>query len=761
MLDITVTGTLPDQSLTDSQILAKYGTFKNYYRLSALYWARYFNKLPTNDHDKTQIGVGTSLIAQIQDNYRYVHGIQQNTTFAYLEQALVNDMVEDLPTPYMPGQDIASILLFLQGQFLSVASSATPNISVMNPEMKNKINTQIKMVEVVRKFKQQIEAMNKASGLEFVSPAEPQANTDEVLKTIYRSFATGLQEDADKLLSYIKTSGMSIQDYMRACMDVNVGRRCVLYVNDEAQIENVPPWAYGYVTAKDDDFGRYDVSRMKIQYISKDVALSKYDKWLSDDDKYMIRNGSFVASPFFGQLAAMFNYNLFGGTQDFMSELEIFWIATLDTGYKVIKTEDGGKKVYRIKKGSGKKGVPVQVIKRAVLLSNMFVVNYGIYDLIEDPSSDGRKLFPIVHFQPNTFMGINQSLVDRTKAKQKELDAINYKVREFYTQDLGTILAFNGKKFKDGMTPDEIYSQLRRTRITVSTSSGEPGDPTDREPIMDRQDVSLMRDIQNYLRIKQELKADIKEIMNVSPAIMGTPTEYIGLKTQQNSAALASNSVQYTMTGTIQLFADAAAIGIEKLKNIITRDPENPKWQNLLGEDGVERLLAIKNDPYTKFLLSVNTKDVIDPMVRAKILQMMEVFANSGAIDPVDYLETLTAKTISQLKDFMNYSVKKKEHRQQVAAMIAQATNAERSQIAGEAQMAAKETELQGQVAKQQEANEGKAMVEMIRQGMIPPDALNQVASGSEQEMEQPTMPMEGMPGGMPMEGQFPPGGMM
>jgi hypothetical protein len=75
--------------------------------------------------------------------------------------------------------------------------------------------------------------------------------------------------------------------------------------------------------------------------------------------------------------------------------------------------------------------------------------------------------------------------------------------------------------------------------------------------------------------------------------------------------------------------------------------------------------------------------------------------------------------------------------------------------------MAAKETELQGQVAKQQEANEGKAMVEMIRQGMIPPDALNQVASGSEQEMEQPTMPMEGMPGGMPMEGQFPPGGMM
>lgn len=730
MFDITIAGTLPDQSLTDSQIIQKYGSLKNYYRYSGMYYAKYFNRLPTNDFDKTRIGIGTSVAAQIQDNYLYLHGLQQNNTFAYLEQIEDGGQIVNLATPYLPGQDIATILTFLQGQFLGIASSAEPSIKVLNPDIKNKITKEIKMVEVARKFSSVLEKIKAETGIAFEPPANPNASTDEVIKTVMRSFATGLQEDADKLLSYIKQNSMGYQDYVRGYMDAIVGRRCVLFVNDDGQLENVPPYSYGYVSARDDDYGRYDVARMKFRYAHKDEILAKYHPWLTREDQKLIRTASFMSDAFYSQLSQMYNYSLFGGTQDFLAEMDIYYKATLDMGYRVVKDDNGNKRAYKLKEGGRKKGMPTQVLKKCKLIANMFVVDYGIYDIIEDPVQEGNKLFPIVAFMPNTYNGVNQSLVDRTKGKQMELDAIDFRIRENYTTDLGTIISMNSKKFINGVTPTQLYGQLRKTRMTMSVPTGEPGDPTDREPMMQREDVSLMRDIENYLRIKAEFKNDIKEIANVSSAIMGTPTEYIGLKTQQNSAALASNSVQYVMTGTLQLFADAAAIAIEKLKKIVTSDPDNPKWQNLLGEDGVERLLAIKDDKYTEFLLSLSTRDIIDPVVRAKIGSMMEGFAAVQMIDPVDYLNTLTAKTLSELKDDLEFSVKKKEAREQMRLMLQEASANERTAIMAEGQAKAKQIEQQGQLAGKQEVNVGKAAVELLKQGYSPEDAAILIKGG-------------------------------
>ena len=99
MYDSAILATLPDQGLSNDQILKRYGTYANYYRLSALFYCRAYNRLPTRDYDKTQIGVGGSEVTQIQDNFLYAMGLQANTS-VYLGQVEGADgQIEDLSTP--------------------------------------------------------------------------------------------------------------------------------------------------------------------------------------------------------------------------------------------------------------------------------------------------------------------------------------------------------------------------------------------------------------------------------------------------------------------------------------------------------------------------------------------------------------------------------------------------------------------------------------------------------------------------------------
>jgi hypothetical protein len=424
----------------------------------------------------------------------------------------------------------------------------------------------------------------------------------------------------------------------------------------------------------------------------------------------------------------------------------VFWKATIDTRYRVVETEEEGKKVYKLKANSKKKGLPAQVIKKATIIAGMFVCDYGIHDVISDPTQMGNKLFPICTFQPNTYLGFNQSLVDRLKNKQKELDAINQRVRENYTTDLGTIISINGKKFRDGITPVEIYSQLRKTRFFVATETGEDDDITNNQPMMQREDVSLMRDIENYLKIKMSFQNDIKEIANVSAMIMGTPTSYIGLKTQQNSASLASNSVQYQYSGVIQLFADAAAIALENTKREIQKNPDAMKWQNLVGEDGVDRVVALKDEPYTKFLLSISTREIIDPAMKDRLLAMSEQLAATGQIDPLDWMKIVTAKTTTELMEYFKWSVAKKREMERMNNIFAQASANQQTETMAQGQLAAKQAEQMGGIQKQNTVNNTKLAQEMLKQGYSQADvaAFMQGAAGGGQPQQ----------GGMPQQQQ-------
>jgi hypothetical protein len=322
------------------------------------------------------------------------------------------------------------------------------------------------------------------------------------------------------------------------------------------------------------------------------------------------------------------------------------------------------------------------------MIANIAAVNYGIDHVIEDANQFGNKLFRILVFQPNTYDGRNVCLADRVMAKQEQIDAVESRINEFFSQDLGNIIEFIGDQFDNGIDPQKIWGQLKRTKIHIRKKSPNIEDPTNRMNSMNLISASLMKDIQEYINLKASFKNDIKEIANVNSVVMGTPGEYVGAKTQQNSAALATNSVQYGIIGTMQLFADAGTYALELMRRRVIEDTTNPLFINLLGEDGIQRILDSKDVPYNKWLLRLKFNDILDPSKKERILRFLEALSSQGGsqVDFRDFINVMQAKTISELKDSTEFAYQRKMYEQRLTEAANMAARNEGVQIMAEGQ---------------------------------------------------------------------------
>ncbi len=736
---------LPNQALSEAEMVKQFGSIKGFYLETARHLSSWYNRPSPSEFNKSSAGVNSGEVFQILDNITYFQGKQENTLFAFLNDTIdeIGNTVETA-TPFLPGQDIATILLFLQGQFMGVASSAEPRIDVINPEADTEFLRNVKLVQVQKKFKEIFQKITEVTGFDIKTPSNPQADIEELTRDLSISPNADLVRYCNTILDYVKKNGMNVYDYVQSAMLCLIGRYAALYVDPDGRIHRIEPYNYARVSYKDDDFGRYDFARGMVSQLHKDDFLAKYADDLTQKEQNEIRNGDFLRTPFFAGFPSVmpqgFNYPAYDYQNNSFTTITWFWKSTLDSGYGVKTDEEGNKVIYKKRKGSeSKKGVPLQIIRRATIAGYSYVVDYGIHDTIEDPNQEGNKVFPITCFAPNTMLGTNQSLVDRLKHKQQELDAIDNKVREFWLTDLGTIIALNGKKFKDGVTAQQVYSELKRTRMTVATQSGLEDDVTNNEPLMQREDVSLMRDIQNYINIKQGLKQDIKDIANVSNIVMGSQQQYVGLRTQQNSAALSSSSIQYTFAGVLQVWADAAAIAVEYVRKDIAKNPTKTKWLTLLGDEGVSVIKELSKYPLFKLQAYISTRDLIDPTRKQRMLAMLDNLMATGQIDFEDWLNVEDATTITELKQYAKYSVRKKQQLAQVMQMMNNATNVQRAEVLAQGQQEAKMIEQQGANQRNTSDNVTKMANQMIKQGASQEEiaAFLSGAAGEPQGQEQ------------------------
>jgi hypothetical protein len=669
---------LPDQTLSDSQIIAKYGTLKNYYLRTAQHWGGYFYRPGTSQNNQYH---GNAMISEYQEivrNMELFQGRQRTYIFNFLDQLSQGGGVGDKASamPIQPGQESASIFLFLQGVFISIVATAEPKAMVLNEDIKNKIAQKLKMVEIMRVFKDEMEQAQMLTGFKLDVPMDPSAPTDKVYRAISENVGTKILFRANTFMKQIQKESMSISDYARAYINALVGRRAVIMVDEQGFMKIVRPESYGYVSTDDDDMGKYDICRFYYDTIHIEEAARLYKPWLTDSEFKQLRTASFVDQPWFEQVSKRYPYQLYTPENNLVVRGTFFYKGTIDSGY--VTKNRGEENAYTVEQRKGRKGAMVPCLKRVVTLANSFAVNYGVHETIEDPSRRGNTLFPLMAFHPNLFNGYNVSLADRLSTAQQNCDMAMNRMAENAALSLGTIISILGDTLTDGEGAAEVYAKLREYRIQIRTTSGIAGNPNDKIPGITKEDMSLMGDVEQYMKYYQQMHQIQKEIANVNDITMGTPTEYVGNKTQQGSIAQASNSYQYTMNGTIQLFSDAASYAIEMRRRQVIKDPTNPIFVNLLGEDGVQAILDDKENSFSTWLCSISVKDNLDPRRRAQILDFLMKNPNTKLRDVI---EVQDAPTITAIKDYADYMDQRNFAIQQRAAAAEAAANAEKESI--------------------------------------------------------------------------------
>jgi hypothetical protein len=705
---------LPNQSLTDEQIVTQYGTLKNYYLHCAQHWATYFYRPGTAKRTEY---FGNGYFSEYQEiirNMELFQGRQRTAIFAFMDQLEQGgpNGIRSTAIPIQPGQDSATIFLFLQGVFLSIAATAEPKVTVLNEELKNKMTTKLKLIEVMRVFKEEMEYTSQLSGLKLDVPADPSMSSEKVYRVLSEKFGTGIIKDASRLLSLVRSESMSLSDLSRTYINTIVGRRGVLYVDEEGLIKNIRPESYGYVSVEDDDFGKYDVCRFFFDTIHIDEAIRLYYKTLTSEEVSMLRTQSFTNQGWYAPLVDRYPYQLYNPDNKMIIRGKFFYKSTLDSGLVTKKTEDGYDIVKRARKG--RKGIPVQVMKTVTSLGNFCAVDYGIRETIEDPVRKGNKVFPVMHFQPNTFNGYNQSLADRLYVKQQEIDMASNRIAESAALDLGIIISILGDKLEDGVGAAELYAKIREYRIHVHHSSGVAGNPNDRIAAITTENVSLMANIKAYIELLREFKMMLKEIANVNDVTMGTPSEYVGYKTQQGSISQSSNSYQYPMNGVFQLYSDAGLLAIEMKRKAVIKDPTNQKWINLLGEDGVQRILDDKALSFSDWLLSISLKDMIDPARKARMLAFMQNNPNTRLRDLLEFEDSVS---ITAMKDYADYMDERDQRIAEKNQAVAIAAENEKEAIRAESTVQGKETVAEINRASNKDKILGKLADTKMQQG--------------------------------------------
>ena len=354
-------------------------------------------------------------------------------------------------------------------------------------------------------------------------------------------------------------------------------------------------------------------------------------------------------------------------TGNMINTLTGYWLTYRNLGKKRYQNEYG---IQKMKKASAKEMGDDSIcdVAKGTLIGNAFLANTGyINNVAEDFYNKSRPLLPVRVFMPNMLLGESRSVVSRLHELQDERDLYKFKIKEMIGKSKGRVVLIRGDKLGNGTTVKELEEDLTSLGLTVVTSSGEvEGDNSGLvvEPI----DLTLDPNVTALFQIIAQIDREMEEIANISRISLGQQQTYIGLGTQENVMENASGST-YLYSGFMDFIQMNIQYAVDVAKNLATED-EGDYYQALIGKRGVEYLKVAKRIRYNNPLVFLRINDIIDEKAKQRLIQIAQALAQNQVIDMLDFIKIETAKTYYEIKNYLEYSLKKKEKKaEQVAAM--------------------------------------------------------------------------------------------
>lgn len=387
-----------------------------------------------------------------------------------------------------------------------------------------------------------------------------------------------------------------------------------------------------------------------------------------------------------------------------------YWICQHDTGVTKIKDSYGKKKYVKTKKNLDEKSEMIYDLYKASMVGNAFLVDAG-YDtnVVRSIINKSDPELPVKIFTGNTTLGDGVSPIGLVADLVDLMDALDFKIREMMGKHKGRGYWVNGNKLVGASK--EFVQQLSTMGIVVGYPSGE-NSPTDNQPPIYPIDMTLDDSIIKYSNYYNELNHRAQTYLNLNPSTLGLQNNAVGLGIQKNNISMSSigNMGLYRNLFWFNKICLQYQVNLAKVA-FANGEAEEEIKSMIVGDRGLKVLDIIKKYRLEDVLIDCSPKNIIDDNAKARILGMMERFAQAGMIDPLLYIRAEMAETLSSVEADFEKAFKDKQKREDMQMQAAAAEKAQNIQSNNEGQLLTVSKQDEAKLAMNEKNNIAKVAI--------------------------------------------------
>jgi len=691
-------------------------------------------------------------VDEIVRMYTYYLGRQWNKDYYYTTQDQNNC---DLPTVWVNGQKITSLVDFMVGNAIKMIENIEPTVRAQS---KSAVNKRTKLLERALLMFEAPEIFKTFS--EFGFDYQPLGNATqqmEIPEDVYRYMEYDYRQYSELLAIRMCEDILNRNDYKNKLKQAFLYTLLGGLVGIENRIENgkqyfdvVLPHNLIVDRAKDDDFNQEARFVGKVDWLNTTDVMERYQQWLSPEEQEEIKNITMnnlyqlldlTTHPYATNWA--FNYN----NLPTLACVTGYWIGMKDLGYEESKDKFGNVHISKIRNGRKSK-YWTKTVYKGTLIGNKYVVEWEeVTNQVRKHDNPGDVELPLKVFIPNMVMGENRSIVARLHQHQDRIDYLTNEMTKMLNRAKGKVYLINRQKLGTA-TPKDVISDFERMgiHITDGSATGEDYVSGQEARLVEVVDMTLDPNVQQLVNLRREEERLMEEIVNIPKVALGQQAGYVGAKTQAGTIAQSNLGTSYLYQGFIEFFQKELAFALNQYK--VSLMSESEQEIPVIGTRGKEWLKITKDFQMEELGVYIKVKDFMDDQARERLLSLAQAAMQNGLIDMTDYIKIEQARSYTELLGDLKYSMSKKkrdaEKQQAMMQMMQQAQMeqqmAQEQAIAGMKEDGANyrtELGIQGKMAEQ-------AFKSAIEEGESPEDGML-----TEQEMQQAEMQNAMMQGGM------------
>jgi hypothetical protein len=410
----------------------------------------------------------------------------------------------------------------------------------------------------------------------------------------------------------------------------------------------------------DNDYGMYDQFIGRIE-VATPTEIKTLFPGLTDDQvrELEVLSNDNKARDTYNSLSPNFKWWSTNSGRNLITWVRMYWRTKNVTERKLSDVEGSGNRIIRSSPSDPGTYI-TDDISTCVVIGNKYVGDFGFAkNMVEDYTNVSRPVFPIIRFQPNTFLGQSVSEVARIHKIVDEIDYMDYKIREMIGKAKGRIYIMYGDKFSEDNTPKEFFQEIESMGVTVRTPSGEVGDPEGKG--LDLIDWTLDPNIDKLWNLIKDKEDRMKRIMSASDVAMGQNQTYYGNNVMQSMISQNSIGTSYLIDGFMDWVVLNMRYAANMYKNVLYTTHKDSDIRMMVGDRGVVFMKLLDGLDWEQVWVQLNVNDVIDEKQKDRILSIAQAAAQNQGLDFKDYLIVEKAKSVSEVMNSMDYSLKKRE----------------------------------------------------------------------------------------------------